>query len=313
MQLNWIDPKDVEQLSWVEGRNKFADECQHLTVDEILKKYVYLTENDVKYLISVVNQLHGDILNGIGVELGAGVAIFSAVLSCKPEVQKIYAVELVPRVVSELQPRVIEEYGDLKKAMPTLGSFDEMRLEDCSCDFIIEYDSLHHSFDLGLTLKEAYRVLRPGGVLVAIDRVQPDGLKNSLKQRLLQFEYGNAWLISNHYDPLKRLTREMNGEHEIRQSEWVEAFYKAGFSSVSVTHLTRLTKKMFAYSILTMLPDFIKRKTRYSILSSHVFTDVIRSFFIRNPKPENIGGYIGCLDKLESKQAMIKNLIFAIK
>jgi SAM-dependent methyltransferase len=313
MQLNWIDSKDVERLSWVEGRNKFADECQQLTVDEILKKYVYLTENDVKYLISVVNQLHGNILNGVGVELGAGVAIFSAVLSCKPEVQKIYAVELVPRVVSELQPRVIEEYGDLKKAMPTLGSFDEMKLEDGSCDFIIEYDSLHHSFDLGLTLKEAYRVLRPGGVLVAIDRVQPDGLNDSLKQRLLQFEYGNAWLIDNHYDPLKRLTREMNGEHEIRQSEWIDALYRAGFSRVSVTHLTRLTKKMFAYSILTMLPDFIKRKTRYSILSSHVFTDVIRSFFIRNPKPENIGGYIGCLDKLESKQAMIKNLIFAIK
>jgi SAM-dependent methyltransferase len=313
MQQEWIEQKDVERLSWVVGRNKFADECNTLPVEEILKKYVYLTANDVEHLVSIITKLHGDVFKGVGIELGAGVAIFSAILSKMSSVDRIYALELVPSIVRKIQNRVFEEYGNSHKAIATLGSFDDLKLDNASCDFIIEYDSLHHSFNLAATLKEAYRVLKPGGVLIAIDRIQSNSMHDRLKERLLNFEYGRKWLESNYYDPSVRLTREMNGEHEIRESEWVDAFRSAGFVSVSVSHLTRPSVKMFYYSILTMLPDVLKRRTRYSILSSHPFHRVMYSFFRRNPSHLNIGRFIGCLGALESKQALIKGVIFAKK
>ena len=313
MQLEWIKQQDVERLSWVSGRNKFADECSGLPVDDVLKKYVYLSGNDAAYLLDVVTKLHGDVFRGVGIEVGAGVAIFSAILSKNPSVDRIYAVELVPSIVKKIQSRVFEKYGDIQKALPTLGSFDDLKLDDDACDFIVEYDSLHHSFDLAKTLKEAYRVLKPGGVLVAIDRIQPNGMHEKLRERLLNFEYSKEWLKSNHYDSSARLTREMNGEHEIRQIEWVNAFRDAGFSSVSVSHVTRPCAKLFFYSIATMIPDVIKRHTRYSILSSHSFPKIIQSLFRREPNKPNVGKFIGCLDALESKQALVKGIVFAKK
>jgi len=313
MQLEWIKPEDVERLSWVSGRNKFADECSELPVDDVLKKYVYLSANDARYILDIVTKMHGDVFRGVGIELGAGVAIFSALLSRRPSVDRIYAVELVPSIVRKIQCYVVEKYGDIQKAIPTLGSFDELKVDDGVCDFIFEYDSLHHSFDLKTTLKEAYRVLRPGGVLVAIDRIQPNGMQDKLKKRLLNFEYDKQWLESNYYDSSVRLTREMNGEHEIRQFEWVEAFRDAGFSSVSISYITRPSAKLFFYSVATLMPDVIKRRTRYYILSSHSFFKVIQSLFRKEPKQSNVGKFIGCLDALESKQALIKGVIFAKK
>lgn len=81
MQLQWIEQRELESLSWVSGRNKFADQCSALPVDEILKKYVYLSATDAEYLLNAIKKLHGEVFKGVGIELGAGVAIFSAILS----------------------------------------------------------------------------------------------------------------------------------------------------------------------------------------------------------------------------------------
>lgn len=72
MQLEWIEQKEVESLSWVSGRNKFADECSALPVDEILKKYVYLSATDAEYLLNTIKKLHCEVFKGVGIELGAG-------------------------------------------------------------------------------------------------------------------------------------------------------------------------------------------------------------------------------------------------
>lgn len=311
--LEWIKKTDVENLSWVAGRNKFADECCDFPVDEILKRYVYLSAKDVAQLIRIVEDFHGDIFKGVGVELGAGVGIFSAIVSQIKSVDKIYALELVPNIVKKIQKRVFKKYGNPAKLVSTLGSFDDIKLKTSSCDFIIEYDSLHHSFDLQKTLNEAYRILKPGGVLIAIDRVQSNMMGDHLKKRLLEYEYSEDWLIENNYDASIRLTREMNGEHEIRENEWIESFEKAGFCSVKVTKMVRPSFKLYLYSVLTMIPDLIKKRTRYSRLSSYPFTKIIPTIFIKNSKKENIGKFVGCLDVISCKSVMVKSLIFAVK
>lgn len=311
--LEWIQKNKVESLSWVSGRNKFADECDFLSVDEILKKYVYLSSKDVEVLIEIVKKLHGNVFKGIGLELGAGVGIFSALLSNGKLVDKVYALEIVPNLVAKIQKRVFKKYGKQNKLISTLGSFDDVRLEDNSCDFIFEYDSLHHSFDLNITLKEAYRVLKPGGVIIALDRVQSNLMNESLKSRLLKYQYTKEWLKENKYDENVFLSREMNGEHEIRENEWINYFEKSGFSSVSITHMVRPSPKLFFYSIITLLPDFIKRKTRYTRLSSYTFPNIITSLFRREPNKKNIGKFISCLNSIEANSVMIKSCIFAIK
>lgn len=51
-----------------------------------------------------------------------------------------------------------------------VGNFDDIKLENESVDFIIEFDSLHHSFNLDKTIRESARILKPGAKLLAIDR-----------------------------------------------------------------------------------------------------------------------------------------------
>jgi ubiquinone/menaquinone biosynthesis C-methylase UbiE len=316
MQENWINPSDVENLDWVIGRNRLAENCSNMDIEEVLKKYlaiVYLSPKDVEHILTVIKKIHGNIFCGVGLELGAGVAIFASILSKEKLVEKVYGVELVPNVVRLIQPRVAKKYGDINKFIPTLGSFDEIRLGNESCNFIVEYDSFHHSFDLEKTLREAYRVLKPGGVVVAIDRIQHDGMCDDLKNRLLNYKYDEKWLVENNYSKDSNLTREMNGEHEIRESEWVEAFKVTGFSEVSVTFMARPSLKLYMYSLISMMPDFIKKKTRYKILSAHPFYKTINSFFIRQPKEGCPGGFIGCLGGIESRSVMVKGLIVARK
>ncbi len=313
MYRKWINEKKVRDLSWVSGRNSFAIEMSEKPIQKVLDKYVYLSPSDTAFLLSGIQKLHGNIFKGIGLELGAGVAIFSAVISKMLHNKKMYAIELVPDIVKKIQPKVFKRYGNSNKAISVLGSFDDIKLKDNSVDFIIEYDSLHHSFNLLITLKEANRVLKSGGVIIAIDRVQPNSLNKNLKNRLLNNKYSKEWLQSNHYETNQELTRSMNGEHEIRDCEWRKAFKMAGFKNVSITHFTRPNFKFFAYSFLAIIPDFIKKRTRYRILSAHPFYRVFESFFIRRPSPEQIGKYIGYLSSMKNKKIMSKNIIYAVK
>lgn len=57
-----------------------------------------------------------------------------------------------------------------EKVIPIVGNFDVIKLEDKSIHFIVEFDSLHHSFDLNKTTLVSARILKPGARLLAINR-----------------------------------------------------------------------------------------------------------------------------------------------
>jgi ubiquinone/menaquinone biosynthesis C-methylase UbiE len=314
MFLSWIDESKLNNLPWVKGRNNFGAECNKLNPDEIIKKYVYISNQDVTTLMKWISRMHGNVFHGVGIELGAGVALFSSVLTRHyKKIDKIYAVELVPFIAKKIQKKIIKKYGDVKKVISVLGSFDDLRLKDNTCDFIIEYDSLHHSFNLKNTLKEAYRVLKPGGVLIAIDRVQPNTMHSGVKYRLLNKVYDKNFLNLHHYDQDSILTREKNGEHEYREKEWKLAFSEAGFKNFTLTHFTKTSFKYFFFSFLVLLPEFVISKTRYKYLSAYPIYKSFTSYLRREPSKENIGKFIGCLSNLKTLPATTKSIIFVQK
>ena len=69
-------------------------------------------------------------------------------------------------------------------------------ISDNSLDYVLDFDSIHHSEDFELTFKEIGRVLKPKGVLLCFDRAQPNYTSNEQIQSMLDIEY----LISFWYE-----------------------------------------------------------------------------------------------------------------
>src|SRR5437879_13126103 len=65
-----------------------------------------------------------------------------------------------------------------------LGSIDNIPLPDASVDVVISNCVINLAEDKGAVIKEAFRVLRPGGLLAFADMVELERLSPALKKRL---------------------------------------------------------------------------------------------------------------------------------
>jgi len=241
--LSWQIPAALLASAAVENRNVFARRFENAPLALILDTYTKLDLPRAKALIAAGEKaVLPAPLSGVGLELGAGTALLSSALALRPQVEKVYAVEVVPEMVELIQKRVVESLlppGLQSKVQRTRGSFDQLEVPDGSADFILELASWHHSDDLERSLAEAARVLRLGGVVLGFDRVQPDELAEEEILRLLDHVYDEAFLERMGYPPGITLTRRDNGEHEYRRREWLEAFEKAGFRLLAIKKLER--------------------------------------------------------------------------
>ncbi len=269
MTEKWISEAEVNRLSWVESRNRLAEGIACCDVDDILKKYVLMSRQECRELLSNVFDQIGVVLKGIGVEIGAGVSGISCTVgSLFPAVERIYAVEIVPQVVALLQTKVVSAYGLEGKIQPVVGSFDELHLESGSIDFIIEFDSLHHSFDLAKTVREVHRVLKPGGLLIALDRSHDRFNSRKVLDRLLAAVYPPVFLKEHGFSENAHFTRAMNGEHEYYDEEWTDSFLSSGFKSVKRFYFFRPSLRHFAFSCIVLAPNLIRQFTRYKNLAA---------------------------------------------
>jgi ubiquinone/menaquinone biosynthesis C-methylase UbiE len=169
--------------------------------------------------------------HGRGIELGAGCGVLSATVAKRPTVRNIIALEVCTPQTELLIPKVAKGILGAKgaeKVIPVAGTFDTLEIPAESLDFTVEIHSLHHSGDLNRTLRECARVLKPGGISIWFDRVQPDTMTDAEVEALLDKVYSRDFLIANAYPPDVRLTRRENGEHEYRLFEWKGAIEAAG-------------------------------------------------------------------------------------
>lgn len=181
-------------------------------------------------------------IEGVGIELGAGLALLSVALIQEDDqnlIEGIFALEAVMPFASKgIQRTSAEILGPQRlKIMPCYGVFEEIPLADHTLDFACQIESLHHAEDLDVALKEVSRVLRPGAYLISIDRSWTDSVSTKVLEEMLDHEYSKQWLDAKKFNSESTFTRRDNGEHEYRDKDWKRAFERSGFTLVTEKHL----------------------------------------------------------------------------
>ncbi|HWX22890.1 MAG TPA: class I SAM-dependent methyltransferase [Candidatus Binatia bacterium] len=102
-------------------------------------------------------------------EIGAGGAWLSAEISKLPKVVEVITTDFSPKLLKEQAPRV---FGLLKantaKITRMPGDFHKLDFPNNHFDFVVCSAALHDATNIVQVLREAKRVLKPGGRLVAI-------------------------------------------------------------------------------------------------------------------------------------------------
>ena len=168
-------------------------------------------------------------------DLGSGIGTGATVVSGFPAVRKVYAVEYSSSSVEKIMPLTFAHFqANVGKIQRIIGDFNRLQWPDESLDWIVELSAYHHSEDLRRTLSEAFRVLRPGGGIVAVERVHHDSRRREELEALLDQPF-KADVKRRYGIPVEQpFTRRDWGEHEWREGEWLAAYHAAGFNHVIV-------------------------------------------------------------------------------
>lgn len=263
MIVEWVIDEQIKELPVISCAERLAEKYRDAPYEQVMDMYVGYSdivalERDFGLVFDRVRPE----LKGRGVEIGSGVAIFSSMaMKHFPAVEQIWAVEAVSGVVRHLQPKITQAVcGERRHGITNvIGDFDRLELEDGSLDFCIEVDSLHHSYHPPRTFAEIARVLKPGGLLLMLDRSHPDSLSEEQREFMLDVVYSSEFLEKYGF-PKGRMTRRDNGEHEYRQGEWMGWLAEAGFQVERRLELRSNSWRQLMRAAVLTLPFGLRRK-----------------------------------------------------
>lgn len=210
---------------------------RQLTFDGVVPR---ITPEEVGALLSWIStNILPRSLRGVGIEVGSGPLVFSSILARSPVISLMYGVEVCAPLVEELAPIVARDLlgTDSDKLVGVVGSFDAMALPDSSVDFVFDFYSLHHALDVKKTFQEIGRVLKPGGVLLMLDKARPDEYTDGDLDTLLDQEYSESYKAQFGIPIHEKLTRRMNGEREYRLSDWRKAMHAGDMEMIRFYNL----------------------------------------------------------------------------
>jgi ubiquinone/menaquinone biosynthesis C-methylase UbiE len=178
--------------------------------------------------------LTGKPISGQVMEIGAGTGWCSAVISQRPTVEKVFTLEYDPYCVESLIPIVHTALkANQEKIVRVLGSYNKMKCGDSEFDYIISIGAIHHSENLKATLAECYRVLKPGGYMLATEPCEYNSftIEEQLKKeneivptKTLKVQYG---------EDLGTITKKDNSDHFYRLCEYEATGLSVGFNVLS--------------------------------------------------------------------------------
>lgn len=231
----WTRPAELVESPEYRGNDHLASVVAGAGLVDIVEKYTYVWPSEIKELLQI-EPVVWESFRGDGIDLDGGVGCVTSAVARSPVVSSVLCLELVEDAVRLCQPIVFAELDEAQRAKVSsvIGDFDHLEVEEATFDFAVMWDSLHHSSDPVVTLREARRVLKPGGRLVIIDRVHDDAVPDEEIERMLDVEYSVESKRSNFMDEDHVLTRRMNGEHEWRFREMQGFITEAGLQIVDM-------------------------------------------------------------------------------
>jgi ubiquinone/menaquinone biosynthesis C-methylase UbiE len=126
-------------------------------------------QNELPKFIPFLTESCGLEFRGRILEIGAGGAWLSAELSKLPRVVEIIATDLSSRLLKEQAPRVFQLLeANTAKITRMPGDFHSLDFPDNYFDAVVSSAVLHDAANIVQALREAKRVLKPGGQYVAI-------------------------------------------------------------------------------------------------------------------------------------------------
>lgn len=135
-----------------------------------------------KYIRSKLHVENPDVM----VEIGAGTGFFCIALHGQYHPSKIYACDLSETMLQWIGDNVVPKYPNI---VPLKTREHEVPLDDGIADLVFMINLHHELENPTLTVKEAYRLLKPGGEIFIVDwkkKDMPEG--PPVKIRCLQEE-----------------------------------------------------------------------------------------------------------------------------
>lgn len=163
-------------------------------------------------------------------EIGAGSGIGGALLSRRDTALAITITDFWPELTDSVIPKCVETFGC--QGVPVVSKscdFNNMEFADATFDTVLAKGTLHHSRSLDVTVREIFRVLKPGGICLAVERAHEDDSPDEALERLLAEEAPDVYKQKLGVPTTLRITRRDLGEHELRMGEWRSVFERTGF------------------------------------------------------------------------------------
>ncbi len=138
-------------------------------------------------------EFHGRVL-----EIGAGAAWLTAELSKLPRVVEVIATDFSAKLLKEEAPKVFKLLkANTAKITRVPGDFHKLDFPANHFDFVVSSAVLHHAVNLVQVLREAKRVLKPGGRFVGIREPVLPLMKSKIVSERAKF--GPGGLAPNYY------------------------------------------------------------------------------------------------------------------